>query len=156
MYVNCGEYATFYFFKVLIMIVTDFWPCFEVGLGGQKSVTIAIKTLTNYNVAYSPQFTYIKKNIMEQTHMLVLRGIASSSVSGSPVLKMMAQDNSSMACCWLGLNHLSFHQVCNVSFPFWVICVHSVLKGTFLHVSMTDKKVCVPSVFSFPPHPPLS
>ena len=85
-----------------------------------------------------------------------LNGSATYLALGSLVLKIRAQDIP----WWIFVNLVQTIYLpvgsATCHFSFWGICIHSVLKGTFLHGLISSNKVFVPSVSSPPPRPPLS
>ena len=81
---------------------------------------------------------------------------ATSLATGLFVFKTMALDIP--LWCVADLDQTIFLPVGSAMCPFLFgnIFVHSVLKETFLHGLIAGKKVCVPSVLSPPPRPPIS
>ena len=78
-----------------------------------------------------------------------------SLATGLFVFKTMASDIP--LWCVTDLDQTIFLPVGSAMCPFLFgnIFVHFVLKGTFLHGIIAGNKVCVPSVLSIPPLPPI-
>ena len=84
-----------------------------------------------------------------------LIGSITSLASSSFVLKTMAPDIPLWRVPDLDQPIFLLVGFATCPFLFEHIFVHSVLKGTFLHGLIAGKKVCVPSVLSLPPLPPI-